>query len=605
MSKMSLLFIISLFISQIVFSKSLCLEGQNNCSKCNPMTKLCVRCDKDIYSPDKNGGCENSKKCILGNNYCNECTEDDTLCKKCEEGFFPDSNGGCSYSNNCEISYKGECLECIEDYILIGKENNLYKEIKICKSKKIDDFKNCLKINTDFGFCEECEEDFYLNEGDKKCSNIKNCYESIYGKCKICKDGFYLDKTSNKCIEQKEHFLNCKESVDGEKCDKCIDDFYFDKNNNCVNTNNCNIGNIDKCEECIEGYYLSKNDNVCTTEKNCYYGDGELGICLSCAENYAIDFKDGKCKLNTEDNEYKYCLEIDGDCTKCLNGYYLGDDKKCSKVENCAESDKEGNCLVCSENYYLDLDNKCTNIEHCLHSDFGRCLQCEKEYFYDIFNKACILSEKKFNNCRFGDGKICLLCNEEFYLNQKDNLCYNNTEKGKFYKCELTDYEGENCFKCINNYHIGFLDKKCTNILGCEMINNEDKCLECSYNYCLDVKNGICKINNYIYEEEEKFFYRCNKTNEMGDACEKCIEGYILNDKGLCIDDIHCEEKENGVCQKCFAGEGEESYYCLNTEFGCVKTIFDKCLKCDNILDFDKCNLCWNDFHLNDYDICI
>ena len=604
MPKIFSLFII-VFINKIIFSQTLCSVGENNCSKCNPLTKLCVKCDKDVYTPDKNGGCENSKKCILGNNYCNECTQDESLCKICEEGFVPDNNGGCSYTNNCEISYKGECLKCINDYILVGKENNLNREIKICKSINLEEFKNCLKINTDFGICDKCDENFYLNDGDKKCSNTENCYESTYGKCKICNDGFYLDKNENKCLKQNDKFLKCKETLDGEKCDKCIDNYYFDKKYNCVNTNYCNIGYRNICEECINGYYLSKSDNVCTTEKNCYYGDEELGICLSCIENYAIDFKDGKCKLNTEDNEYKFCLEIDGGCTKCLQGYYLGEDKKCSKVENCAESDNKGNCLVCSENYYLDLDNKCTNIEHCLHSYYGRCLECEKGYYYEIFNKKCLLSKNNFNNCAFGTEEKCLLCNEDFYLNQKDDLCYSNIEKGKFYKCELTDYLGEYCQTCIDNYHIGNLDKKCTNIRGCEMVDNEDKCLECSDTYCLDTKNGICIDNNYILKEEDKIYYRCNKTNEEGNACEICNNGYILNDKGLCVDDSHCFKNEEGVCQKCLPNQGEITYYCLNSEFGCVKTIFDKCLKCDDILDFDKCGVCWENFNLNDHNKCI
>ena len=169
---MSKLFIclIFLIILEIILSFPFCLEGENHCSKCNRITKMCVKCDKEIYSPDKNGGCENSKKCIIGNNYCNKCSDDETLCKVCEEGFFPDENGGCSYTNNCEISYKGECLKCKEDYILIGKENDLNRELKICKYKYLEDFKHCLKINTENGFCDECEESFYLNNGDKKCS---------------------------------------------------------------------------------------------------------------------------------------------------------------------------------------------------------------------------------------------------------------------------------------------------------------------------------------------------------------------------------------------------------------------------------------------------
>ena len=67
----------------------------------------------------------------------------------------------------------------------------------------------------------------------------------------------------------------------------------------------------------------------------------------------------------------------------------------------------------------------------------------------------------------------------------------------------------------------------------------------------------------------------------------------------------HCIEKdENGDCQKCKGKNDEEGYFCLNSEFGCVKTLFDNCLKCDNILDFDKCSKCSENYKINDYDIC-
>ena len=52
---------ILLLISKIILCASACEEGVNNCTSCNPITKLCVRCDKDVLIPDQNGGCTNSK----------------------------------------------------------------------------------------------------------------------------------------------------------------------------------------------------------------------------------------------------------------------------------------------------------------------------------------------------------------------------------------------------------------------------------------------------------------------------------------------------------------------------------------------------------------
>ena len=105
-------FINILLIIYPIISSPSCQVGINNCSKCDPLTQLCIRCDKDIFSPDENGGCIPSGNCIFGNNYCQECDESQKFCETCEIGLFPDENGGCSFINNCELSYKGKCLKC-------------------------------------------------------------------------------------------------------------------------------------------------------------------------------------------------------------------------------------------------------------------------------------------------------------------------------------------------------------------------------------------------------------------------------------------------------------------------------------------------------------
>ena len=52
-----------LLITKIILSFQICNEGENFCSKCNPVTKLCIKCEKEIYSPDFEGGCKYAKKC--------------------------------------------------------------------------------------------------------------------------------------------------------------------------------------------------------------------------------------------------------------------------------------------------------------------------------------------------------------------------------------------------------------------------------------------------------------------------------------------------------------------------------------------------------------
>ena len=211
-----------LFLKISLFS-SLCIEDNNHCVKCNPVAKLCVKCDKDIFVPDKNGGCQYSKKCILGKNNCLECNINEDLCLKCIDGYFPDENGGCSYTDNCEISYQGKCLKCKNGFILIGedKEYNKENEIKICKSLYAGELKNCEIINTSSGQCEKCKEGFFLNNGDKNCVSTENCYESIFEVCTKCNQNYYLDKKNLECKKQIDNFEHCKESIDGETCENC------------------------------------------------------------------------------------------------------------------------------------------------------------------------------------------------------------------------------------------------------------------------------------------------------------------------------------------------------------------------------------------------
>ena len=154
--------------------------------------------------------------------WSHKCSEDSKLCDLCEEGFLLDKIGGCAYVPNCELSYNGKCIQCEQEYILIGEKNNF----QICKSINTEDLKNCKLINTINGLCDECEEGYNLNKGDLKCGEVENCYKTNYGICSSCIDGYCLNKKTNKCIKNDEFFINCKETLDGEKCDSCLSSFF-------------------------------------------------------------------------------------------------------------------------------------------------------------------------------------------------------------------------------------------------------------------------------------------------------------------------------------------------------------------------------------------
>ena len=548
-----------------------CIETINYCSLCNNITKLCEKCEKDIFIPDLNGGCKPAKKCILGNGHCMECDQDTNLCKSCEDRYYPDEIGGCSYTKECEISFEGECLKCKEGSILVGSD------IKICKSLNSEDLKNCEKINTINGLCDSCEEGFYLNSGDKKCIKTENCLKSSFGVCKICSANYYLDKINEEGI--------------------CIDINYCLKEAPYV-----------KCEKCISGYYRTVYGDSCTKEKNCYLGNKDLGLCYQCESEYYIDFKDGKCKSNREENDFKYCRKADGTCYDCIYTTYLGKDNKCSLSKYCEESDK-GKCIQCIDNYHLGLDNICTNVEKCIYTDFyDVCTECEDNYYYNRTSRACELEKENFENCKITtfDGQFCDRCKNDFYLNKTDYLCYSNKEKNDFYKCEYTSYDSTYCSVCEEGYYVGYIDHKCTTMEGCDISENENKCIKCDSDYyCFNAKTERCEPNDEIISEEKKYFYRCNKTNSEGTSCEICIDGYELKN-GICVDYLHCVEKdENGKCIKCFTYEEDYYYHCLNDVFECVDTYKDGCAICNNdLFDFDNCTKCMDNFEMNHVNEC-
>ena len=588
-----------LFMAYSIFSLPICQVGINNCNKCDPLTQLCLRCDKNIYSPDENGGCSPSRKCELGNNYCIECNEDQNLCKICETGLVPDGNGACSYIDNCDVSFRGKCLKCKNNFILIGYELE-NKGFSICKSLELEDFHKCEKIDTVTGYCSTCEEGYFLNEGDKKCTSIENCNESSFGICKKCNNGYYLDKTENKCKAQNGIFSYCKESIDGKICDSCIDDYYFTEEGKCFMVNYCSKSESYKCKECISGYYLTKDKLSCTNEINCFNGDADSGLCILCVDNYYIDFKDRKCKSNQENDEFKYCRRVENNlCVNCIYEYILSKDSRCTKTTNCEEVDN-GLCISCIENYYLDLDNRCTKTEHCIHSTlYYECEECEDGYYFNYTSKACVKTQPGFENCKSTDygGKYCSKCKVNYYINQTDNVCYSNLEKIDLYKCTLVNLEGK-CLSCEKDYYYGIKDYKCSSIEGCERSENENKCIECDEYHCLDSKTGKCIDNSYIENEENKIYFRCNRTNEEGNKCEKCLKGLELNDEGLCVDSEHCSKEVDGVCLKC--ENNMINTYCLNSKFGCVETVFLDCLECDDYLNFTKCTKCKEGYKLDE-----
>jgi hypothetical protein len=160
---------------------------------------------------------------------------------------------------------------------------------------------------------------------------------------------------------------------------------------------------------------------------------------------------------------------------------------------------------------------------------------------------------------------------------------------------------------CEKDCYLGTETLRCSKIHGCEKSNEDDsKCIDCGPFYCLDAKTGKCMDNDIIEEEEDKIYYKCNRTNEEGTKCEICLDGYELDENGLCVDIIHCEERnEDGSCKQCIKDEDTYYFYCSNTMFGCIETYDYYCLECNDIFELNKCTKCIEGYELNENNECI
>ena len=596
--------------------QSSCIKGKNFCVLCELATDLCKQCESEVFKPDDKGGCEGAKICKKNENHCSKCSNTSYICEICDENYYRDNNGGCANVEYCEISEDGNCKKCQENYALVYK-GHYYLE---CVSMDTEELLHCEEYDV-YGHCLKCKDNYYLNAGDNKCSNTKNCLYSTNGTCDICNYDFYLDKsdkTNYLCLANNEtnNFWKCISSEDGKKCDKCLSQYYLTENNICVKSKFCKLGvdsGLGQCSICNDTYFLSEDKFSCTISDKCISGYGYSEKCQICKNGYYNNLTDGDCYSNQENNTQKYCFIYDEKCQQCIDNYYLSEDFNCASTKNCSES-YLGICSKCIEGYYLgELDDKCTNVKNCAKSDSNYyCEECNDGFFlygYDV----CVDDNEidgKYKNCKRVPytTQICSECKDGFYLDETDDYkCYDNS-KGDFYKCSrVIDHDGiKQCAGCVEPYYLGEEDLKCTLTQGCARSNKDTyECERCVSGLCLNhIKNNICQTNSYLDEEEDnEICYNCINTLRSESKCGECEEGYTLTSSGFCTNETLCEKKEGNDCVQCKQNLREEGFiksYCLNYQYGCMESL-EGCLRCDDFYDPSTCNECFEGFYLDDY----
>lgn len=275
---------------------------------------------------------------------------------------------------------------------------------------------------------------------------------------------------------------------------------------------------------------------------------------------------------------------------------------------NCEKSEF-GICKKCQENYYLTKNNECVKYKNCLHSENYSCKECDDGFYFYVLANSCVKEEDDDNikNCKITTSgykkKECAECKNNYYLSYNINInfsnCYSNKNKGPFYKCKFSNENDTECSECINDFYLSSEDHFCS-LTENWTITENNKCVQCNENYCLDVENEKCIKNNlYMFDnDKEKNFYKCLRTNKDGNKCEICESDYSLNENGICIDNIHCKEKnKNGICIECENSNNKN--YCLNNNFGCVENLNNNnWYRCDNDSNLNDCTECSDGFKL-------
>ena len=606
--EMKILFQILFILFQIkLIQNKNCMKYYNFCIQCNEETDLCEYCMFSVFKPDSEGGCVGAKKCIVGNNYCRKCNEDSTKCQACLNAYYPDNNGGCTLAQNCDVSFNGNCQTCLKNYSLVN-DGEPYLECKRLP-KEEDRIPYCKTYNEE-GKCERCIDGYFLSHGNRKCSRAFYCnFVEDDDHCTECIAGFYLDKSDNNiCKPYNDSFFYCKESEDGKKCSLCREGFYMAEDNKCVVTDHCveSKPNSYYCKKCEDDYYLTTQGGSCSITKHCknIISDGK---CFICENDYYLNTTEGSCHSNQEDNDLKHCAKASEFCESCAIYYHLGEDKKCSKSRNCSES-VDATCVKCSKGSFLTKNNKCVPTDNCIIADdYYQCVECKEGYYYNYTSNECLdddFEDGKFKNCKNLDyiSENCFECRNNYYLNKTDYKCYLAEEDDDLYKCSEIN-EDNKCVKCEQNYYLGKLDNKCSSIFGCVKSESTDKCAQCDSSYCLT--NGLCNYTEFNTENDNGYCYKCKETHSNGIGCKKCFDGFSLSEDGLCTNMEYCEKEKNDVCVKCKSNIYDEVYglylsFCANKKYGCVENSDDKCIRCDDIYDFDKCSECIKSYRVED-----
>ena len=247
---------------------------------------------------------------------CQEYEDSSLSCKNCNG--YGEKDGICYKIDNCreyDSPDGSKCKTCINDgYTLSPSKGKCLATISHCKTYDDDG-------------CSECDDDFYLKEGNCENDPIPHCINQVNDECQQCET--YYIKNNKICVA-------C-DNTEGKSCGITIE--------NC-STYSLNEG-IVACTRCSSGFTLSYGV--------CINGKAENGNTISSTIQYCVYYttesKCGKCFPGYE--------LINDKCYPCPGPYTNGNGLTCSLPHlNCANYDNSGNCIACPTGYQFTRNHQ-------------------------------------------------------------------------------------------------------------------------------------------------------------------------------------------------------------------------------------------------------
>ena len=566
---------------------------ENRCLACSSVDGRCVKCE------DRTGNCQ---KCVKGYRLifgvclkdcevknCLRCPDDLTECSLCEDGYELDAKneicdpkcsegeywkgdagdtgnqcGACSEATEgcvrC-LYTSGECSEC-------QKGAKYYPGVRLCGldcethqfwNKSTNECQDCTSVD---GYCSECQpvtgnclrcqKNFELSEETKKCQ--KECKEGeywsgepqneciscskIHPRCLICRspkqclvpqEGFRIDQTTQKIYREcppGQFWIpgvksNCRKCSSVEGNQDCLECEYY----------------LGKCSKCKKGFVMAPDSNFC--HRKCpesHFWDGpKNNDCLPCSTNFNASEPNSGCKR---------CRDYSGQCSECLEGYKLDDQKFCRKA--------------CKDGFFWSRGHR------------GECSECP--------GINCEL-------CEHFSG-ICSKCKPNFYLNENNNCRANCSESEYIVDNPGSSKHEDQCRPCSSVKNSGQKCLKCSNTTG--------ECLQCQEGYHLNRHRFCqrsCDLDEYWEGLETNQCRKCGNRLNLGkggdSGCLRC-----LNVTGRCLS---CQEgfwlSGNKCLKECLeVGEylDESGIRCMNCPQNCLVCAnrTGSCQLCDYGFDF-------------------